>query len=602
MIGRRGSRKSTPNGDVDVRHDISRGAALRARGLCRVSDPNKVCRDDPTDPTGDDISLPKQIQRIKDFCDRNELNLTGIHWDVAGGESASRPGYLRLIDGGYNDEYDVIVVWMADRLCRGITAAAPLALMWERTQRRIKVISIADDFDMHELAMYAWAAQRESELIRRRTSDARLERAKRGEIVSFHLPYWLGRGPDKKGVLLPEHANAMRQAIARYMAGEGTSALCDWMRANAPSHPSKRSRWSSMALLTSFRYKALYGSLEYSARRAFTIEDPQSGATIVELRRRDDFRDPRITPEDMSTIVDIPVPPLLHQSDAEKTACDGCGLCVYEGNALPSFEELQREISRRRRPSRGAGHPPYPLRKLVFCRNCDTLMTARFQHSYYRRDANGRWEPRAHKRPVIFLRCSGMHKSRIDLLPCRRQRDINGRAVWEFVKGHLRSFLLHTGVPWQTCANAIQLMQTRPSPSDSADIDLHLSRAKNDQVELFTRRTEYHPDVYRELNLRLLRTIELYETELTRHLAATEIRPAAIDSGLAANSVIQPNRTDDLDELDDDQWREIVLALVARIEIDSAGQPHVKWRQQALDEYAGEIDQFPRPPFEAESN
>jgi DNA invertase Pin-like site-specific DNA recombinase len=581
VIGRRGSRKEPQNGDVDVRHDARREEGLRARGLCRVSDPNKVFHDDPTDMNADEISLPKQIGKIKDYCRRNNLVFTGVHWDVDDGRSPNRSGYMRLIEGGYKDEYDVIVVWMGDRLCRGTTGAGPLQLMWERTDRRICVLSTDDNFDMRSLAMFAWASGVELDNIRKRTTDARLARARRGEILSYHLPYWLCRGLDKKGHLLPDHADAFREVICRYMGGEGTDTLCKWLRAHAPTHQTKPSSWCPSTLVRSLKSKALYGVLEYSARKVFRVEDPLTGSTVVELRRKDDLSDPRIAADRTlaSDIVGTPVPPLLHGTESKRLACAGCGLCTFRGMPLPSYEALQQHIGRRRLHRPNTLHYQYPLRKLVFCENCDTLMTARVQHSYYRRDAAGKWQACALRNPAVRLRCSGMHKTRVSMLPCRRQRDVNGRLVWEHVKTQISLAIGQPGILKAAARLHVDQQQLQLTNAAAVIAAEHLlERAKQDQIELFRSRRGYHSDVYCRLNLAIGQTIEMYESEVAHLTKAARVVSAPFGLPPNVEHLLRDGRVVIPDQLTEDDWREIVMLMVERIEVDSTSRPHVKWR------------------------
>ena len=124
------------------------------------------------------------------------------------------------------DEFDVLVIWRSDRLCRGLSAAAPVFKAWAATREQFRVESITDYFDLRMVSILSWATKKASEDIKAHTMENRLARARRGEAVFGVLPYWIRRDPvTRKPVLVVENGAAVLRAAEMYLAGETIVAM-----------------------------------------------------------------------------------------------------------------------------------------------------------------------------------------------------------------------------------------------------------------------------------------------------------------------------------------------------------------------------------------
>jgi DNA invertase Pin-like site-specific DNA recombinase len=320
-----GSRAANKHGFEFFSHIAPRGA-LRAFTYRRKSKSGKE----------DDVSLDEQLTADVAFIAKSGWVHVGDAWDLgAEGVDPDRPGYRQMLEWGREDRFDVLVVWRSDRPFRGVAAAGPLAaLLWE-TNNRIALASVTDQFNPEYLGINAFVGDQERQAIRRRTMDTRLNYARRGQLMAGSLPYWIGRDEHNHGVLLEDRAAAIVELCKRYAAGEPTRHLARWMRTTAPPDTDYRrssATWNVDRIGKVLKHRALVGELLYSAALYTRRRDPESGGKV----RHRDWKD------DGQVIV-IPVPALLHDTVAERAACDGC-----ERDERPTFAEIQAVKARKR--------------------------------------------------------------------------------------------------------------------------------------------------------------------------------------------------------------------------------------------------------------
>jgi DNA invertase Pin-like site-specific DNA recombinase len=96
--------------------------------------------------TRDKQSVGMQEKSIKDFCEREQIEITKIYSDVGeSGSKESRPEFDNLLNDMRNKKFDCIIVYKLDRIGRSISHL--LKLFEEFSKKDIKFISITQNFN-----------------------------------------------------------------------------------------------------------------------------------------------------------------------------------------------------------------------------------------------------------------------------------------------------------------------------------------------------------------------------------------------------------------------------------------------------------------------
>ena len=517
----------------------------------------------------DDVSLDEQdtanIARIKE---RGWVHV-GDAWDLgAEGVDPERPGYRQMLDWGREDRFDVLVVWRSDRPFRGVAAAGPLAMLLYETSNRIALESVTDHFDANYLGINAFVGDTERQAIRRRTMDTRLNYARRGQLMAGTLPYWIGRDKQNKGVLINDRAAIIVQLITRYVAGERTRDLARWMRQIAPEADYHRgATWNVDRIGNVLSHRALVGELPYSAARYTRRRDAETGNRVRHREWKDD-----------DEVVTIPVPPLLHETAADKTACAGC-----EMDDRPTFTEL--EAARAKRRSRGdpagPGRPAihaHPLRTKVFCAVCKGQMTMQATLHYIARSG----ERRPYDEPKLYLRCPRSNgigskaEQRMDAGThrCRTPALLRVVDVYDQVLDQLRRADLPNAIEQAAETYTRRAAAAAKTPAmllDELEHGRHrMAELTAEEVDLFKHRSTLSDGAFKILQQELLvkqEGVEQRVKELEREIEAAEHDRRLYDV-IGAAELAATLRQVPWSALNEEDWAELVPALVYRVVID----------------------------------
>jgi len=91
-------------------------------------------------------SIVRQLESIKGYCDRNNLELVEEYIDEAqSGTSDRRDGFQRMIDDAENSRWDFIVVYKNDRFSRDVANSMHYKKLLSKLG--IRVLSVIEDFD-----------------------------------------------------------------------------------------------------------------------------------------------------------------------------------------------------------------------------------------------------------------------------------------------------------------------------------------------------------------------------------------------------------------------------------------------------------------------
>jgi len=179
------------------------------------------------------ISLELQETACRDYCERLGYQVVGVEADPGiTGRTWKRPAVQRTMDAIEQGTADVIVLWKWSRLSR---SRKDWALAIDRTdiaggriEAATEPIDTATASGRFARGVMTEFSAYQSELIGEVWEDIRQRRLSRGLPASGRLPFgWLwGKDciePD------PEKAPVVVEMYRRYLAGEGSAALAQWL-------------------------------------------------------------------------------------------------------------------------------------------------------------------------------------------------------------------------------------------------------------------------------------------------------------------------------------------------------------------------------------
>jgi len=561
VIGTRG----VPKHGAELFDHIAPRGALRAFTYRRKSKNGKE----------DDVSLAEQEAANANLIASKGWVHVGDAWDNgAEGVDPDRPGYRQTIEWGREEKFDVLVVWRSDRPFRGVAAAGPLAALLYEVGNRIALASVTDHFDPSYLGINAFVGDQERQAIRRRTMDTRLNYARRGQLMAGSLPYWIGRDKTNHGTLIADRADVIVELVRRYVGGEPTRMLARWMRRIAPADDDYRAEsaaWNVSRIGKLLKHHALYGDLPYSAARYTRRRHAETGTKVRHREWKDD-----------DEIVVIPVPPLLHETLAERAACGGC-----ERDDRPTFAEVQAVKARKRTAgSGGPGRPAihaHPLRNRVWCAVCGGVMAMEAHTTYTTRTG----EKRPYPTPHLYLRCkrsngvgnaaeaaqeNGTHL-------CRTPATLRVTDIYDQVVSNLRRTDLPDEIEKAAARYTEQAARAARSPADLTD-EIRRQRARledltDKEVDLFKHKGDLSEGAWKVLNQDLLverEGVGQRITDLERELIEAETERQRYDVK-GATELAHTLREVDWQSMSDEAWAELIPLLVDRVVITSDNTP-----------------------------
>jgi len=164
-------------------------------------------------------TIGSQLEALRAYAAENQLSVKGEFADEGySGARLDRPSLDRLRDAAERGEFEVVLVFCADRLARKFVLQA--LIMEELEQFEVKVIflegGVADD-PLSKLTHQITGAVAEFERakITERYRRGKLYRARRGEIVSPDAPYGYARIPRRDGVPAHAEVDATEAAVVR---------------------------------------------------------------------------------------------------------------------------------------------------------------------------------------------------------------------------------------------------------------------------------------------------------------------------------------------------------------------------------------------------
>ena len=482
-----------------------------------------------TDEQKERASIETQREFAAQYCKVQEITVIASYSDdgISGTiPVAERPGGFRLLSDARAKKFDTILVYKLDRLARStleILKAVETLGQWG-----VSIKSMTEPFETDSsvgkflVSMLASVAQLERDAIRDR-SGAGMERlARHGR--------WLGGRPsfgyqvvDGKLAIHPEQAEIVKEIFRLFLSGSKQNAIARHLNAQGVIHPTgldgkgMNRLWREATISKLLRDTVYAGTFRWRK----TTARKRLGRRITFIK----------APE--SQQISCSVPAIISVED---------------------FAETQRILKENLRRSLRNARNFYLLRSLSKCGCCGRtyvgLTAGNRRHQYYR---------------------CGSHFRRIGVEPCEGKAvraDVLNERVWE----HCASFILN---PAAVLEEVRQMMLA--SQMDQNDLNDRIASLDS----ILTGKLSERPRVI-NLARRGLINDEEAEHELTRlqqevnqiqierdELARGQETAESLELRLLTAETMLKLMVDRVSKVDDKTKREIVLALVDRITIDT---------------------------------
>ena len=193
---------------------------MNAVGYIRVSTDKQV---------KEGISIDNQAERIKDFCEKEGLELVDIIFDegISGGKNKSRPGFVKLLNMIQSRKMEILVLYSLERLSRDMLTL--LSLERYLNEYDIALYTVEGRVDTSTMdgwmsfAMKAFMSEMERRQVKYRTKRA-MEHLKNNGKVAGEIPYGYKRVNDEL-VRVEEEQAVIKQANALYEKGFNLSQI-----------------------------------------------------------------------------------------------------------------------------------------------------------------------------------------------------------------------------------------------------------------------------------------------------------------------------------------------------------------------------------------
>ena len=193
---------------------------MKAIGYVRVSTDKQV---------REGVSVENQVERIREFCERDNLDLVDIIRDegISGGKNRTRPGFVKLLETIETDEIDAVVLYSLERLSRDMLTI--LSLERYLDQFDVTLYTVEGKIDTSTIdgwmsfSMKAFMGEMERRQVKSRTKKAMEHMKKNGRVVG-DIPFGFKREGDLL-VEIPEEQSIITRVNEMYSQGKNLSSI-----------------------------------------------------------------------------------------------------------------------------------------------------------------------------------------------------------------------------------------------------------------------------------------------------------------------------------------------------------------------------------------
>lgn len=192
--------------------------------------------DEELEKLGEGNTLNRHKDTLFKIANEKNLSIVKVHEEIVSGESLSqRPAMLELLKEVSDNLYDAVLVMDMDRLGRGNMQEQGLILdTFKQSKTKIitprKTYDLEDEFDEEYSEFEAFMARKELKIITRRMQRGRLKSVEEGNYIGTFAPFGYkleGQGRNRKLVIDPVNASAVRLIFERYASGKGGNHIAD---------------------------------------------------------------------------------------------------------------------------------------------------------------------------------------------------------------------------------------------------------------------------------------------------------------------------------------------------------------------------------------
>ena len=489
----------------------------RAAIYARVSDKSQ----DAEDKT----SISEQTSEMEAYCERKGLTVTARYQEVGQGWSKKRPEFQRMLADARRDRFDTIVCWKSDRLSRGMYPAAALMEVVEACH--INLEAVMDSIDMKTFGLMAAIGKIELDNFRERASMGKRGAAKVGRIPVSNVPYGYRVGENGRPEIVEEEAEVVRR-IYNWCVHEGLGATVIRHRLTAEDAPLGRDgkRWwdgQIHRILTNETYK---GTWWYGKARYVSTED---GIKVYD--------------QAPDTWIGVPFPAIIDEETWDRCQEMRTKRKTYSGRNTKIF---------------------YLLQHLVRCTECGMLMgcMATRKRTVKHGDKTYKYEMEVPRR---YYKCYGVQHFKTG---CREHTMIRAERLEGLVWGEVKKVLADPAV----IVAGIESLGEEEEGGLSGEVarlerELEKVQLEEDRaIRLYVagKITEAQLDHQRRF---ITERLESLREKLNDHRARESARDEQRES---AERVVEwaERIGDGLDDLPDDQRREVLRLLLDEVTID----------------------------------
>jgi site-specific DNA recombinase len=177
-------------------------------------------------------SIVRQIESIREFCEKNNLDLIEEYIDEAQSATTDRrDNFQRMMDDAMFGDWDFIVVYKMDRLSRNVADA--MHYKKKLSKVGIRLLSVIEDFDetTPEGGFFNLITLGISEFyvknLAREAFAGQMQNAKRAMATGGPPPLGYKFNKEKKLILNPEEVDAVKLIFKMFVNGYSYKAIAD---------------------------------------------------------------------------------------------------------------------------------------------------------------------------------------------------------------------------------------------------------------------------------------------------------------------------------------------------------------------------------------
>ncbi len=211
------------------------------------------------------VSLAFQERRIRDYCERNGMEVVGVYSDIdVSGNIEARDGLDAMLARCAAGGIDVVAIYNISRLARDTYLF--LKITRELTNRKIDLVSASESMeDRTVVTVLSAFAERERTTLSNNVAYAIREQARRGLMTQ--PPPWGYERRDGEIVVDPVPAAIVRRIFDQYAAGKTSGEIMDELHQRGITSPHGAPRWQRSSITRLLRNRAYVGEIEISETR-----------------------------------------------------------------------------------------------------------------------------------------------------------------------------------------------------------------------------------------------------------------------------------------------------------------------------------------------